>query len=71
MGITRSEDWEKIPPGMKQIFKQYKDAGGECDNIFEFMSDIAGFLDFKGFTGRHIADWDKKHGPESNSKEKS
>ena len=69
MGITRSEDWEKVPEGMKRLFKGYKDAGGECDNIWDFMGDITGFLGSKNFSGRHIAEWDKKQGPESKEAE--
>lgn len=71
MGLTRSEDWEKVPVGMKKLFKSYKVAGGECDNIFDFMEDIAGFLSSKNFTGRHIADWDKKQGSEESSEEET
>lgn len=70
-GVTRQkmdvqqQDWDKVPTEIKKVFKQYKMAGGECETIWDFMKDIAGFLDSKKFTGRHIAAWDKKEGPES------
>ncbi len=68
VGITKTKtdlgsekDYKRIPAGLKKMWREYENAGGDkYESIWEFMKDVVGFLNDKGFSGREIAAWDKK-----------
>jgi hypothetical protein len=62
-GIKNQADWESIPTSIKQMFRDYKRAGGH-DDFAEFLDDMVQFLQNKKYTGRHIAKLDMKQDPE-------
>lgn len=60
-GLAASADFEKMPSGLKKMWREYEQAGGhDYNTVWEFLDDVVGFLRGKKFTGRHIAEWDKK-----------
>lgn len=62
-GVKSQEDWEKIPTSVKEMFRDYKRAGGH-DDFPEFLDDLIQFIKSKNYTGRHIAKLDMKEDPE-------
>lgn len=60
-GLASEKDYEQLPGAFKTMWRQYENAGGhKYESVWEFLDDVVGFLSSKGFTGRHIAEWDKK-----------
>ena len=67
-GITKAKadlgsekDYKRMPASLKQLWREYENAGGhKYESVWEFMDDVVGFLNDKGFDGRQIAAWDKK-----------
>lgn len=50
-----------IPDYFIQLFREYKNAGGESDSIITFLHDIAGFLESGKIIGEEIAEWCKNN----------
>lgn len=60
-GLAASADFDKMPTNLKRMWREYEQAGGhDYDNVWDFIDDIVGFLRSKKFTGRHVAEWDKR-----------
>lgn len=60
-GLAASADFDKMPTNLKRMWREYEQAGGhDYDNVWDFIDDVVGFLRAKKFTGRHVAEWDKK-----------
>lgn len=60
-GLSATADFDKMPTNLKKMWREYEQGGGhDYDNVWDFIDDVVGFLRAKKFTGRHIAQWDKK-----------
>ena len=60
VGLSRVQDWEKLPESVKAFYKQYIIAGGAQKNIFNFMERVVNLLTQRKLTGRHVAAWEKR-----------
>lgn len=60
-GLSSTGDFDKMPSSLKTMWREYERAGGhDYDSVWDFLDDVVGFLKSKKFTGRHVAEWDRK-----------
>ena len=49
-----------IPVSIRELHKEYREAGGECE-LDEFLDHVAGFLSHMKLAGKQIAEWGTKN----------